>query len=238
MIHFNLSKKLLFIPLLCAAITASAQTNSLTGEQSPALQPSVQLPVAAQLKMKTADESASNYQAAPATRNVFKQAEDSGKLLTFGIEPEAILPMGSFGDLASAGVGINVKAFYSLGDIGVLTGSVGYHYFLAKENDFSDFDYKYSGIPIRFGFQYTLAEKFFVEPQLGFYNFRTSISSEDAEDEEFPGASGSGSSTNFFFALRAGYRTGERSNLSLGYNNISASGGSTSFLGLSYCFTF
>lgn len=218
--NLNLSK-LLFIPLLCAGITASAQTTNLTGNNVPV----VNTPVVSVNKPANPSPLASE-------KNLFEQkmalknatmADASSSTFNFGLELEGLLPLGDFKKATSAGVGINAVGLYHIGDIGAVTGSVGYNYFLKKD----EVDLKYSGIPIKVGFLAKLGDMFFVEPQIGVYSLR--VSDDDGNSE---------SSTNLLVAAKVGLNVGEKSHLGIGYNYIKVTGGSYAFAGISYLFTF
>ncbi|MBD1385283.1 hypothetical protein IDJ75_08335 [Mucilaginibacter rigui] len=220
--NLNLSK-LLFIPLLCAGITASAQTNSLTG----ITQPEASSNPTAVLVNKSV-----NFTPLASGKNLFEQkaafknvaaADASSSTFNFGLELEGLLPVGNFKDATSAGLGVNAVGLYHIGDIGAVTGSVGYNYFLKKE----DAEVKYSGIPIKVGFLAKFGGMFFVEPQVGVYNLRVS----DEDDN-------SASNTNLLLAAKVGLNIGEKSHLGVGYNYIKVTGGSYAFAGVSYLFTF
>lgn len=218
--NLNLSK-LLFIPLLCAGISASAQTNGLTGNNMPAANTTIALVT-----------KPANFSPLATERNLFEQktalknvtaADASSSTFNFGLELEGLLPIGNFKNATSAGFGANAVGLYHIGDAGAVTGSVGYNYFLKK----GESDLKYSGIPIKVGFLAKLGDMFFVEPQIGVYNLRVS----DDDDN-------SASNTNLLLAAKVGINVGEKSHLGVGYNYIKVTGGSYAFAGLSYLFTF
>ncbi|MEB0263310.1 MULTISPECIES: hypothetical protein [unclassified Mucilaginibacter] len=224
--NLNFSK-FLFIPLLCAGFAANAQENNLAGSTQPV----------------AATTSSMAFVAKPATvsplmseKNLFNQktafknaafADGSASTFGFGLEPEVLLPLGDFKNASSVGVGINLKALYHLSDAGAVTGTIGYNYFVAKE----DVTYKYSGIPIKIGYLAKLGDMFFVEPQIGLYSLRASFK-DDGE------GGGSASTTNLLLAAKVGINIGEKSNLGVSYNYIKVTGGSFAFAGLSYLFTF
>ena len=223
--NLNLSR-FLFIPLLCAGLTASAQSNSLTGNNGA---PVITKNTRVAFTSTPIDANAfSGEKVMPfAQASAFKkaaQADAATEGFAIGLELEALLPMGSFGDLTKVGAGIAVKGIYHLTETGAVTGTVGYNYFLPND----DGDYKYSGIPIKVGYM-ALFGMFFVEPQVGVYNFRTSF-----DDEDIPSVS----STNLFLGARAGINIGSNSHLGVGYNYIKTDGGSTSFASAGISFAF
>ncbi|MBB5397386.1 hypothetical protein [Mucilaginibacter sp. AK015] len=215
--NLNFSK-LLFIPLVCMGISASAQ-NTLTGAGDVAV--AANAPVT-QTAAKGPLAASKLFEPAAAFKNV-TAADGSASTFSIGLEPEAILPIGDFKTFVSAGAGLNLKGLYHLSDAGAVTATVGYNYFLPKE----DADFKYSGIPVKIGYLAKLGDMFFVEPQVGLYSMRVS----DDDDN-------SASNTNLLLAAKVGLNVGEKSHLGVGYNYIKADGGSTSFINLSYLFTF
>lgn len=216
-------QKLLFIPLLCAGITASAQTSSLTGITQPEVSPNTTAVLVNKPVNVSPLASGKNlFEQKAALKNV-AAADASSSTFNFGLELEGLLPLGNFKNATSAGLGVNAVGLYHIGDIGAVTGSVGYNYFLKKE----DAGVKYSGIPIKVGFLAKFGGMFFVEPQVGVYNLRVS----DEDDN-------SASNTNLLLAAKVGLNIGEKSHLGIGYNYIKVTGGSYAFAGLSYLFTF
>lgn len=220
--NLNLSK-LLFIPLLCAGITASAQTNSLIGNTQPVANTNTTIALVNKPVNQGPLTSEKNlFEQKAALKNV-AAADASSSTFNFGLELEGLLPLGNFKNATSAGLGVNAVGLYHIGDIGAVTGSVGYNYFLKKE----DAEVKYSGIPIKVGFLAKFGGMFFVEPQVGVYNLRVS----DDDDN-------SASNTNLLLAAKVGVNIGEKSHLGIGYNYIKVTGGSYAFAGVSYLFTF
>jgi len=220
--NLNLSK-LLFIPLLCAGITAGAQTNSLTGITQPVTNTNATVVLVNRpVNLSPMANEKQPFEQKTPLKNV-TAADASSSTFNFGLELEGLLPVGNFKNSVSAGLGVNAVGLYHIGDIGAVTGSVGYNYFLAKD----EVDLKYSGIPIKVGFLAKLNDMFFVEPQVGVYSLRVS----DDDDN-------SSSSTNLLLAAKVGINIGEKSHLGVGYNYIKVTGGSYGFAGLSYLFTF
>jgi hypothetical protein len=220
--NLNLSK-LLFIPLLCAGITAGAQTNSLNGDARQGINTNATVMLVNKpVNVSPLANEANLFEQKAALKNV-TAADASSSTFNFGLELEGLLPLGNFKDYTSAGLGVNAVGLYHLADIGAVTGSVGYNYFLKKE----DAEVKYSGIPIKVGFLAKFGGMFFVEPQIGVYNLRVS----DEDDN-------SASNTNLLLAVKAGINIGEKSHLGIGYNYIKVTGGSYAFAGVSYLFTF
>lgn len=127
------------------------------------------------------------------------------------------LPMGSFGDAANVGIG--GTAAFELQFMPQLTGvgQIGYISYGTK-SDYTSF----SSVPLLFGLKY-----FFV-PGVGFYgigklgfNFfstSTDIPSYNIGGFSFGGGSASASSTEFTFALGAGYEVPVSSNFSLDFS--------------------
>ncbi|MCQ6961379.1 hypothetical protein [Mucilaginibacter aquariorum] len=216
--NFNLSKFLL-IPLLCAGLTANAQNNSLTINDKPANTTNALVAMPSHTSTFTGEK---NIEQKSALKNA-TFADGSASTFSIGLEPEVLLPLGNFKNSSSVGVGINLKGLYHLSDAGAVTGTVGYNYFVSKE----DVGFKYSGIPIKVGYMAKLGDMFFVEPQVGFYSLRAS----DDDDN-------SSTSTNLLLAAKVGLNIGEKSHLGIGYNYIKVTGGSYAFAGLSYLFTF
>jgi hypothetical protein len=214
----NLSKFLL-ISLLCAGLTANAQDNSLTTNDKPVNTSNALVVIPANTSPLTGEK---NIEQKSALKNA-GFADGSASTFSIGLEPEVLLPLGNFKNSSSVGVGINLKGLYHLSDAGAVTGTVGYNYFVSKE----DVDFKYSGIPIKVGYMAKLGDMFFVEPQIGFYSLRAS----DDDDN-------SSTSTNLLLAAKVGLNIGEKSHLGIGYNYIKVTGGSYAFAGLSYLFTF
>jgi hypothetical protein len=220
--NLNFSK-LLFIPLLCAGFVANAQDNSLTGNNTPVANTNATVALVTKSASLSPLESEKNLFAQNTALKNVAAADASSSTFNFGLELEGLLPVGNFKNSVSAGVGVNAVGLYHIGDIGAIAGSVGYNYFLAKD----EVDLKYSGIPVKVGFLAKLGDMFFVEPQIGFYSLRIS----DDDDN-------SASSTNLLLAAKVGLNIGEKSHLGVGYNYIKVSGGSYAFAGLSYLFTF
>jgi hypothetical protein len=219
--NLNLSQ-FLFIPLLCAGIAANAQDNSLDGKPGPGTtNPTISIVA------KTA-----NVSLLAGEKNLFEQknalknaggADAVASHFSVGLEPEVLLPLGDFKNSSSVGVGINLKGLYHLSETADVTGTIGYNYFVSKE----DVDVKYSGIPIKVGYLAKFADKFFVEPQIGLYSLRASDDDDNSE-----------TNTNLLLAVKVGLNINEKSHLGIGYNYIKVTGGSYAFAGLSYLFIF
>ena len=120
------------------------------------------------------------------------------------------LPMGTFGDLA--GVGIGGTATFEMGFTPNITGVATAGYISFGGKDFTDvyysYSYGYSVIPIMVGAKYyfTPGVPFYGIAQIGFQIFNANYSS----TVNVPGyynfsGSASGSSTEFAFAVGAGY---------------------------------
>jgi len=117
-----------------------------------------------------------------------------------GIGANLALPMGTFGD--AAGMGFGGSASFEMEFTPNITGiaSAGYLKFGGK--DFGFFSYDYDAIPIMAGIKYyfTPANPFYAIGQIGFQIFNANAS--------YTGPFGfdvSGSSTEFAFAIGAGY---------------------------------
>lgn len=221
--NLNLSQFFLFIPLLCVGLSAAAQNNSLTAANGPVFKSAPQLVLTSTPVNSNAFSAEANL-AVPlkGTAMSLKQAEGKTEGLSFGLELEALKPMGTFGDVTTVGAGVALRLMNHISENGALTGSVGYNYFLPSE----DGDYKYSGIPVKLGYLHTFGA-FFVEPQAGLYNLRLAFDDEPTV-----------TSTNLVLSARAGVNLGEKSHLGVSYTYISASGGSLSFAGANLIFGF
>jgi hypothetical protein len=217
--NLNLSR-FLFLPLLCAGLAANAQDNSLTTTDKLTNTANALVTIPVNTSPLTGDKNL--FEQKSALKNA-AFADGSASTFSIGLEPEVLLPLGNFKNSSSVGVGINLKGLYHLSETGAVTGTVGYNYFVAKE----DVAFKYSGIPIKVGYMAKLGDMFFVEPQVGFYSLRAS----DDDDN-------SATSTNLLLAAKVGLNIGEKSHLGIGYNYIKVTGGSYAFAGLSYLFTF
>jgi hypothetical protein len=221
--NLNLSK-FLFIPLLCAGITASAQTSSLTGNDAPVVNTSATIALVNRpVNLSPLTSEKNLFEKKAAFKNVTAADAAASSTFNFGLELEGLLPLGNFKNATSAGVGVNAVGLYHLSDVGAITGSVGYNYFLKKD----EVDLKYSGIPIKVGYLAKLGDMFFVEPQIGVYNLRVSDDDDNSE-----------SNTNLLLAAKVGLNVGEKSHFGIGYNYIKVSGGSYAFANVSYLFTF
>jgi len=219
--NLNLSR-LLFIPLLCAGFAANAQNSSLTSGAEPITTNAIIAAAKHGTISQPANQKELFEQKNALTNTTF--ADGSASTFSLGLEPEVLLPLGDFKNSSSVGVGINLKGLYHLSDAGAVTATVGYNYFVSKE----DVDYKYSGIPFKIGYLAKLGDMFFVEPQVGLYSLRTSLDD----------GGGSVTNTNLLLAAKLGINIGDKSNLGVGYNYVKVTGGSYSFAGLSYLFSF
>ncbi|MES2267671.1 MAG: hypothetical protein V4520_12980 [Bacteroidota bacterium] len=218
--NLNLSK-FFFIPLLCVAFAANAQNNSMVGNVQPVTANTLAVTKPVYVSVQANEKNLFEQKSA------FKNtafADGSASTFNLGLEPEVLLPLGDFKNSSSVGVGINLKGLYHLSDAGAVTATVGYNYFISKE----DVGYKYSGIPVKVGYLAKLGDMFFVEPQVGLYSLRTSLDDDG----------GSVTNTNLLLAAKVGINIGDKSNLGVGYNYVKVTGGSYSFAGLSYLFSF
>ena len=150
----------------------------------------------------------------------FAQKGDIG--ISVGVE--GALPVGDWSDGYSIGVGGSLKGLYGISDAGQVTLTVGYDRFGVK-----DFDGSLSLVPVLAGYRHTFSS-LYVEPQIG-------ISAQKSKIEMGEFGDVSASTTDFSFAIGAGYLVGPM-DLGLRYQNISASGGSLGFLALRVAYNF
>ena len=159
---------------------------------------------------------------------------------------EAGLPLGAFGETFVAGVGASARFEHPMNEKLAIIGTIGWQAFLAKDKivnvgvDLLITKYKSSMIPIMVGGKY-----YFTEQQSGFYGaFEfglvatsgtvTTILSTQTGDTS---SAVSSNSTDFSYAPSIGYHL---SNFDFGlrYQTISASGGSSKFLGVRIAYVF
>jgi Outer membrane protein beta-barrel domain len=154
------------------------------------------------------------------------QAKTGG--FKFGVGVDLALPTGNFGTVTSFGIGGQVQGEYMLADNISGIASVGYQSFIGKS--FPDgaggtFKYSYGLIPILVGARFYPSEQFFVGAQIGVGLLHAS----------FQGISAN--SSGFDYLPQVGYVAGPLQ-FTLGYNGVSASGGTFGSLQLSAVYTF
>jgi hypothetical protein len=112
------------------------------------------------------------------------------------------LPLGSFGD--AAGTGFGGSATFEMEFTPNITGVATAGYMKFGGQDFGDFSYDYDAIPIMAGIKYYFmpANPFYAIGQIGFQIFNANASYSGPFSYGFEA---SGSSTEFAFAVGAGY---------------------------------
>lgn len=165
----------------------------------------------------------------------------------FSLGAELALPMGTFGDASNLGFGGSLAYEMPMGDnLGVL-GQAGFLSFSGKDQDLgfgiTIKGYSQTMIPIQVGAKY-----YFTDNQEGAYlgalvgvhmtsftipGYTTSIGgfTYSTPDQSF-------SDTNFSFAPMVGYIVGENIDLAVRYQIVTATGGSSSYLGLRVAYMF
>ncbi|RYY40562.1 MAG: hypothetical protein EOO08_05380 [Chitinophagaceae bacterium] len=147
-----------------------------------------------------------------------------GKQLSFGIGARIALPIGSFGDGYSIGIGGEAQAEYMFSNTASAVGSIGYTTYAGKEIDLGAFG-KFKNpsaafIPIMVGARYYPAQQFFVGAKVGY-----AVSAQ------------SGGTGGFSYEPQVGFNA-SHFQASLGYNGISASGSSLGSIGASLIYKF
>ncbi|HEX6914089.1 MAG TPA: outer membrane beta-barrel protein [Chitinophagaceae bacterium] len=141
---------------------------------------------------------------------------------TLSVGVEAGLPMGTFGDVSSFGIGGSLKAAIPAGP-GAVTVSAGYMNFSGKDFTVGSTTFKASStyfIPLKAGYRLNLGEGGFnIEPQLGY-----SV-----------GKSGGG---GFTYAGNIGYMINNQFDIAARYEGVSKDGSSLSFIGLRVAYSF
>ncbi len=134
----------------------------------------------------------------------------------------------NFGTVTSFGIGGQVQGEYMLADNISGIGSVGYQSFIGKsfpDGSGGTFKYSYGLIPILVGARFYPSEQFFVGAQIGVGLLHASV------------AGISANTSGFDYLPQVGYVAGPLQ-FTLGYNGVSASGGTFSSLQLSAVYTF
>ncbi len=148
------------------------------------------------------------------------QKEDGAKL-KFSVGLEAALPVGTFGDAFSFGIGGTAQANYNVSEGLDLTLNSGFLSYSVKSSVGSG---SLSFIPVLAGAQYNFTEKVYGSAQLGVI---------------FVSASGGGSSeSDFTFAPGVGYKFTPNLDALLKYTSVSTTGSSAGSIGVRVAYTF
>jgi hypothetical protein len=168
------------------------------------------------------------------------KAADNGR---FSVGAELGLPMGTFGDAASIGIGGSLRYEMPMGDNLGLMLTAGYMSFSGKTVSGIDLPNE-TMIPVQVGAKY-----YFTEQQNGFYgSAELGIHSTSVTIPAYAGITVGGvtygaypeqklTSTDFSFAPGVGYALANV-DIGLRYQIISSTGGSTSYLGLRLAYVF
>ena len=154
-----------------------------------------------------------------------------------GLSAVVALPIGSFGDVA--GTGFGVQGTYEIGFGNNLVGVAKTGYISWGGKDFGEYSYGYSAVPLIFGVKYFLTpgKGFYGTTSAGFHFFSVSsdIPTIPIGGTTIGGGSASANSTDFTFSLGAGYEVplNKKYSLDIGadYNLISDSNYFTVHLG-------
>jgi len=146
-----------------------------------------------------------------------------------GLHAVVALPIGSFGDVA--GTGFGVQGVYEIGFGNNLVGVVKIGYIKWGGKDFGDYSYGYSAVPVIAGVKYFFkpGSGFYVTTAVGlhFFSVNTDIPTITIGGITVGGGSVSASTTNFTFSAGAGYQVplNQKFSLDLGadFNLISDS---------------
>ena len=134
------------------------------------------------------------------------------------------LPVGSFGDSHSFGIGAELQGEYNFAETLSGTITTGYTSFFGKEVSIPGFGtYKYESVgyvPILAGVRVYAAPAFFIGGKIGYGIF-----------------TGTGNPSGFNYRPEIGYN-GERFQLAVGYNGVSVTGGTLGHIGLSALYKF
>lgn len=163
------------------------------------------------------------------TLSTIAQKEPTG--FDLGFSPEAGMPLSVLKNGYQAGYGLSGKVAYNFNRRSALTFQTGYLSFVAHEDykDYAEwarntsFKADPSGfvlVPFKTGFQYKLSNIIFVEPQIG----ATALSSNKG--------------AKFTFAVNAGVFISPAFVISARYEEITATRGSLSFVGLNAGYSF
>lgn len=137
----------------------------------------------------------------------------------FGIGVKAALPIGTFGDVYSIGIGGEVSAEHNFSESFAGIASVGYTTYTVK-SAFKNFATSAGFIPINIGARYYPSQQFFVGAKLGY-----AVSAQ------------SGGTGGFNYEPQIGFNS-EHFQASVGYNGISANGGSLSAIAATFTYKF
>ncbi len=157
---------------------------------------------------------------------------------------ELALPMGDFGDAYGLGYGLSGGYEHPVGDNLGITATIGY-ILLSPDESIKDFIESASMMPIQVGAKYYFSEQQtgpYGHVQLGFHNM--SVKSKEFELLGVTVPSETASSTNFSFAIGAGFVLNEKIDLGLRYNMVSADSDageeatSSSYLGVRVAYMF
>ncbi len=172
------------------------------------------------------------------------KAGDNGRL---SVGAELGLPMGTFGDVASIGFGASARYEMPMGDNLGLMGTVGFLSFSGKDITVGTVTVKGNSqtmIPIQVGAKY-----YFTEQQNGMYGaFELGIHMSSYTTPAYAGYTIAGvtygaypetttTASNLSFAPGVGYHL-DNIDLGLRYQIISATGGSSSYLGVRIAYVF
>lgn len=151
--------------------------------------------------------------------------DDASNPLKFSIGVEAALPLGTFGDAYSFGIGGSVQGDYSIAESLDLTLNAGYISFSGKTEQIGggiSFKYPTIGyIPVLAGIKYHFSEQLYGSAQLG---------------ATFTDQKGSGSA--FTYAPGIGFKFTPNVDALLKYTGYSSDGSSSNTIGLRLAYTF
>lgn len=148
------------------------------------------------------------------------QAQTSSSPVKFSLGVEPSLPIGTFGDAYSFGIGGSVQGELKVADELGLTLNAGYINYSGK--DVGGFKVPSSGIiPVLAGAKYYAAPSFYIHGQLG-ASFGTST----------------GGGTNFTYSPGIGFMASKNFDILLKYVGYSQTGGSSSAIGARVAYVF
>jgi hypothetical protein len=163
----------------------------------------------------------------------------------FSLGAEIGLPMGDFGDAASAGFGGSLRYEMPMGDNLALTATAGYLMFSGKDQEILGVEIEgadWSMIPIQVGAKYYFMEQqegFYAQVELGVHAMTVKTPSYSTTIFGIPVTvpESSASSTELSYAPALGYHM---ANIDIGvrYQMIATEGSSTSYLGLRLAYVF
>ncbi|MCS7052590.1 MAG: porin family protein [Ignavibacterium sp.] len=160
--------------------------------------------------------------------------------MAVGVGGNLALPMGSFGDVAGMGFGGGAQFEYSFAPN--IVGTVSATYLMFGEKELSGFGkYSYSIIPIHAGAKY-LFGNFYTSAETGMnmISLKVDIPARRIGTVTIPGASSTSSTSEFGFAVGAGYilQMGKNAlDLSVKYQNYASSTAAIN-VGVAYKFGF